>query len=143
MALVFNGLKLNFCIFVILTGEKHCSAQRQFCKTFTPFLTIWKTHNCPIECLYLEWQWNSCMTGHFWHKKSGFSLNPVIGYFIIYIFLKMGHPRPLFVCFHSLQRNFLHKKQWDSNSDRRSRRQGRWPLIHHHGSVFTFLQENW
>ena len=39
----------------------------------------------------------------------------------------MGQPRPLFPLFSS------YSHQQDSNSDRWSRRRGRWPLDHHHG----------
>ena len=49
--------------------------------------------------------------------------------------LKMRQLRPLFRLFLFFKHKFYRKicrRQQDSNSDRRSRRQARWPLDHHH-----------
>ena len=34
-----------------------------------------------------------------------------------------------------------YRRQWDSNSDWRIRRQARWPLDHHHGSLITIFAD--
>ena len=53
----------------------------------------------------------------------------------------MGQPRPPFRLFSSFRTVNLLSSQQDSNSDRRSRRQERWPLDHHHGpNILSILQ---
>ena len=51
-------------------------------------------------------------------------------------FKKIGLPRPLFAHYRAFQAPIWQKtvgrRQQDSNSDSRSRRQARWPLEHHH-----------
>ena len=48
----------------------------------------------------------------------------------------MGQRRPLFRLFSSFRTVNLLSSQQDSNWDRQSRRQERWPLDHHHGPTF-------
>ena len=50
------------------------------------------------------------------------------------IFLKICQPQPLFYLFLSFRRENFSSQQ-DSNLDRRSRRQERGPLDHHHGPI--------
>ena len=60
---------------------------------------------------------------------------------IISFFKKMGQPWPLFVYFCSFQQQFYRKMvdfSGESNSDRRSRRQARWPLDHHNSRKYEF-----
>ena len=55
----------------------------------------------------------------------------------------MGQPRPLFWFIFVLFKHKFYRKyrrlQWDSNSDRQSRRRARWPLDHHHGPFDNFF----
>ena len=61
-----------------------------------------------------------------------------------FLFLKMGQPpRPLFVYYCCFKHKFYRKNcrcQQDLNSDRRSRRQARWPLDHTTAPPGPFLQ---
>ena len=70
------------------------------------------------------------------HRMSKTSLTIIRKSFIgadVGCFLKMGQPRPLFHLFLFFHTENLLSSQRDSNSDRRSIRQERWPLDHHHG----------
>ena len=63
-------------------------------------------------------------------------------YSVIFKFFlkKMGQPRPLFVYFRSFRArtNFTEKNcRHQRDSDRRSGRQARWPLDHHHDALLS------
>ena len=60
----------------------------------------------------------------------------------IFLYLKWANPGLIFVYFRSFQTQFYRKNcrlQQDSNLDRQSRRQARWPLDHHHGPAYLSL----
>ena len=77
----------------------------------------------------------SNLVSYIWCKISFFEHSQFLDFLKRLFILFMGQPRPLFVYFRSFQAQILQKncrRQRDSNSDRRSRRQTRWPLDHHH-----------